>query len=181
MHGAEKAEGLRFFTKYVTQEQSITEARRINQQSRKALGVVPYMVQMHWWDFSDRGDLEAAQHLATLKNEGKLLHVAACNYDTAHLRDLLDADIPITVNQVQYSLLDRRPENGLIEMASSRGVQLTCFGAVAGGWLSDHYLGLSEDAANELSQPATISLRMYRSSLDAWSGNNWALFQELLR
>lgn len=180
-HGDEKAAALEFYTKFVTQDASLPEAQRINAQSRRALGAIPHVVQMHWWDYSDRGDITAAGHLAALKSEGKLKHVAACNYDSKHLRDLLEASLPITVNQVQYSLLDRRPENGLIELATTHGVQLTCFGAVAGGWLSDRYLGISEGEAMATMQQSTVSLRMYKSSLDAWSGRNWGLFQKLLQ
>ena len=39
---------LKIFTKYVTQEATEEEARRINTQSRTALGAVPDMVQFHW-------------------------------------------------------------------------------------------------------------------------------------
>ena len=76
----------RFFTKYVTGDSSLQEARRVNAKSRASLGAVPDMVQFHWWDFSDGGFVQAAQHLVTLQKEGKLTDVAACNFDVAHLR-----------------------------------------------------------------------------------------------
>ena len=37
----------KFFTKYVTQDATMTEARRVNAVSRKALGAVPDLVQFH--------------------------------------------------------------------------------------------------------------------------------------
>ena len=76
----------RFFTKYVTGDSSLQEARRVNAKSRASLGAAPDMVQFHWWDFSDGGFVQAAQHLVTLQKEGKLTDVAACNFDVAHLR-----------------------------------------------------------------------------------------------
>lgn len=79
----------RFFTKYVTGDSSLQEARRVNAKSRASLGAVPDMVQFHWWDFSDGGFVQAAQHLVTLQKEGKLTEVAACNFDVAHLRPVL--------------------------------------------------------------------------------------------
>ena len=79
----------RFFTKYVTGDSSLQEARRVNAKSRASLGAVPDMVQFHWWDFSDGGFVQAAQHLVTLQKEGKLTDVAACNFDVAHLRRVL--------------------------------------------------------------------------------------------
>jgi hypothetical protein len=39
--------------------------------------------------------------------------------------------------QVQYSLLDRRPENEMAAYCLQRGVQLLPYGVVAGGLLSD--------------------------------------------
>ena len=44
--------------------------------------------------------------------------------------------------QVQYSLLDRRPENGMIDYCALHDIQLLPYGTVAGGFLSDRYLGL---------------------------------------
>lgn len=122
--------------------------------------------------------MEAAQHLVELGGEEKLHKVAACNFDTAHLRQMVDAGVPIVSNQVQYSLLDRRPENGMLHYAKTNGIRLATFGTVAGGWLSDRWLGApppSDRAAN------TVSLRMYRKFLDRWCQGDWELFQELLQ
>ena len=44
--------------------------------------------------------------------------------------------------QVQYSLLDRRPENGMAAFCAERGIRLLPYGTTAGGLLSDKYLGL---------------------------------------
>lgn len=43
--------------------------------------------------------------------------------------------------QVQYSLLDRRPENGMAAFCSEHNIKLLPYGAVAGGFLSEKYLG----------------------------------------
>ena len=133
------------------------------------------------WDYSDTSFVAAAQHLVTLQGEDKLRRIAACNFDTEHLRALVDGGVPITSNQVQYSLLDRRPENGMLEYARSKGIRLAAFGAVAGGWLSDRWLGAPPPGPGSPAARATVSMRMYKSRLDAWSGGDWQLFQELLR
>ena len=44
--------------------------------------------------------------------------------------------------QVQYSLLDRRPENGMSAYCSANGISLLPYGTVAGGLLSDQYLSV---------------------------------------
>ena len=62
--------------------------------------------------------------------------------------------------QVQYSLLDRRPENGMLEYARARGLPLACFGTVAGGWLSDRWLGVAAAPPGFRPPGASVSLRM---------------------
>jgi len=166
------------FTKYVTDRSSMEAARQTNFASRKDLGMVPDLVQFHWWEWADPGYRQAAQHLFTLKGEGLVGDVAACNFDVEHLRQLIvDDRLPMSANQVQYSLLDLRPENGMLAFAKEHGIRLACFGAVAGGLLSDRYLGAPASSL----RMTTVSLRMYSSSLDRWTGGDWDLFQELLR
>ena len=44
--------------------------------------------------------------------------------------------------QVQYSLLDRRPENGMSDFCLQQGIGILPYGVLAGGFLSDKYLGM---------------------------------------
>ena len=166
------------FTKYVTGDASLDNARKVNSQSRQSLGGAPAMVQFHWWQYNDGRFVDAAQHLVKLQAEGHLRHVAACNFDTPHLKRLVDAGVPVVANQVQYSLLDRRPENGMVQYAREHGIKLAVFGTVAGGWLSDRWLGVKKKPTP---RSPTVSFRMYATPLDRWTGGRWELFQELLR
>lgn len=43
--------------------------------------------------------------------------------------------------QVQYSLLDRRPENGMAAFCAEKDIKLLPYGTVAGGFLTERYLG----------------------------------------
>ena len=43
----------------------------------------------------------------------------------------------MVANQVQFSLLDRRPLNGMVALAEQHGMKLFTYGSVAGGLLSD--------------------------------------------
>jgi hypothetical protein len=47
----------------------------------------------------------------------------------------MDAGVPVVVNQVQFSLLDRRPLNGMVQLAKERGVKVSgeC-DTTGGGW-----------------------------------------------
>lgn len=173
----------------MTQDSSPENADRINEQSRRSLGVDTLdLVQFHWWDFSDQGYVDAVKHLVRLQTEGKIGHVGVTNFDTPHLQVLLYFKLPIKANQVQYSMLDRRPESGMLELAKKHNMRLICFGTIAGGWLSDRFLGFDSETeatravfeASGRPRAQTISARMYKTSLDAWARGDWALFQKLL-
>ena len=59
--------------------------------------------------------------------------------------------VQIISNQVQYSLLDRRVEQGgMVAYCQAKGIKLVCYGVLAGGFLSDKWLGAAEPASAKL-------------------------------
>ena len=56
-------------------------------------------------------------------------------------------DIPLVSMQAQYSLIDSRPEHGLAALCEAHRVGLLCYGSVAGGFLSDRWLGARSRSA----------------------------------
>jgi aryl-alcohol dehydrogenase-like predicted oxidoreductase len=133
------------------------------------------LLQFHWWDYADANYLEALRFLAELRDEGKIRHLAMTNFDTEHLRIIVEHGFRIVSNQVQYSLIDRRPEVQMSQFCQAHGIQLLTYGTVGGGLLSERFLGQPEPTRSALT---TVSLRKYKQMVDAWGG--WALFQELL-
>ncbi len=133
------------------------------------------LLQFHWWDYNDDRYLDALKHLADLQAEGKIRHLGLTNFDTEHLQIVLDAGIPIVSNQVQFSLIDRRPLVKMTNFCQARGVHLLAYGTLCGGMFSDVYLGKTQLDRFQLN---TASLRKYRNIVEAWGG--WSLFQELL-
>lgn len=134
------------------------------------------LVQFHWWDFAVPRYIEAALALAQLQREGKIHRLGVTNFDRVHLEQLLDAGVPVVAHQIQYSLLDRRPHgSGMVRFCQERGIALLCYGTVAGGFLSDRWLG-SPEPNGGLSNRSLIK---YKPIIDDFGG--WALFQELLR
>jgi aryl-alcohol dehydrogenase-like predicted oxidoreductase len=81
----------------------------------------------------------------------------------------------LVAHQNQYSLLDRRPENGLLGLCREAGAQLLSYGSLAGGFLAQRWLGRAEPRG----ALANRSLVKYRLIVDEFGG--WDLFQELLR
>ena len=132
------------------------------------------LVQFHWWDYGAPLWLQTAHWLDELRLAGKIRHIGGTNFDTDHLRAILDAGIPMVSMQVQYSLLDRRPAKAMVDEAAARGVSLLCYGTVAGGFLSDKWLGAPEPADDLENR----SLVKYRLIIEDFGG--WALFQKLL-
>ncbi|HEV2189825.1 MAG TPA: aldo/keto reductase, partial [Stellaceae bacterium] len=133
------------------------------------------LLQFHWWDYSDRRYLDALKHLADLRDEGQIRHLALTNFDTERLAIIADAGVRIVSNQVQYSLVDRRPAARMVEYCATHGITLLTYGTLLGGLLSESRLGRPEPGRFDL---ATVSQQKYKNMIDAWGG--WALFQELL-
>jgi aryl-alcohol dehydrogenase-like predicted oxidoreductase len=132
------------------------------------------LVQFHWWDYAEQRWLDALRALDDLRRDGKVRHVGGTNFDALHLKQILDAGIPLVSMQVQYSLIDWRPEQSLAALCEAHRVGLLCYGSVAGGFLSDRWLGAKEP----LGPFANRSLTKYKLIIDEFGG--WPLFQELL-
>jgi aryl-alcohol dehydrogenase-like predicted oxidoreductase len=145
-------------------------------RSLERLGVEQIdMLQFAWWD-PNRGDyIAAAKTYDDLRRRGKARYIGGINFRTPEIEAMLDAGVPLVSHQIQYSLIDDRPErNGHVALCLERGVALTCYGVVAGGFLSERWLG-----APEPTPPfANRSLTKYKLIIDDFGG--WALFQELL-
>ncbi len=133
------------------------------------------LMQFHWWEYRDSNYLDALKYMAELQAEGKIKHLALTNFDTEHLQIIINAGIKIVSNQVQFSLVDRRPEIHMMRFCQDHDIKLFTYGTMCGGLLSEKYLGQAEPGLFQLS---TASLRKYKNIIDTWGG--WKLFQELL-
>ncbi|MFK7847211.1 MAG: aldo/keto reductase, partial [Rhodothermales bacterium] len=98
------------------------------------------------------------------------------NFDAAHLRIALASGIPIVSNQVCHSLIDRRASLTMTEVCKQYDVKLLAFGTLAGGFLTDRWLGKTEPSMEDLS---TWSQMKYKRFIDAAGG--WAPYQHLLQ
>ncbi|ASW09639.1 aldo/keto reductase [Rhizobium sp. 11515TR] len=133
------------------------------------------LVQFHWWDYSLPGYLEALGWLDEMRREGKVRNVGTTNFDTPHIAEILKAGIPLVSQQLQYSVLDQRPSHSLARLAAENEVKFLCYGSVAGGFLSDKWLGQPEPEMPLENR----SLVKYKLIIDDFGG--WELFQSLLR
>lgn len=133
------------------------------------------MVQFHWWDYNDTSYVDAMHHLSKMQKENKIRHIGLTNFDTERVKTLVDCGFEIVSNQVQYSILDCRPEKLMVPYFAKNDIRLLTYGTLLGGFLSEKYLGADEPTRADL---VTASLQKYHNMIGAWGG--WGLFQELL-
>ena len=177
-HGESSLDGVQAFTKWVPRPGPMT--RQVVEsnigRSLHRMGVETIdLLQFHWWDYQDSSYLDALSHLSRMCDEGTIKHLGLTNFDTQHTRTVLDNGIKVVSNQVQFSIIDRRPDIQMVQMCQEHDVQLLAYGTLCGGLLSERYLDRPEPGRAELN---TASLGKYKQMVDAWGG--WELFQELL-
>ena len=176
--GPEAWESVQAFTKWVTRPGPMTRGvveQAVDVSLRRMDIDRLDLLQFHWWEYQDESYLDALSHLSDLRDEGKIRHVALTNFDTERLKRIAGHGIKIVSNQVQFSLIDCRPEVEMAQFCLDQGIHLLAYGTLCGGLLSDRYLGAPEPSRAALN---TASLSKYKQMVDGWGG--WELFQELL-
>lgn len=75
--------------------------RAVVRRSLNRLGVARLpLVQLHWWDFSAPGYVEAARALCALSEEGVVGQIGVTNFDVRRTAELLEAGVPLASTQV---------------------------------------------------------------------------------
>ncbi|MBL4767539.1 MAG: aldo/keto reductase [Rhodobacteraceae bacterium] len=132
------------------------------------------LVQFFWWDLTIGDSVEALGILKDLKANGKIGNIGVTNWDAGDIDPFVRDGFDVVSAQVQYSILDRRPSHGLAKWSSANNVQLLCYGTLAGGFLTEKWLG-KPDPGFEFENRSLIK---YRLIIDEFG--SWDLFQSLL-
>ncbi|WP_298837155.1 aldo/keto reductase [uncultured Roseobacter sp.] len=132
------------------------------------------LVQFYWWDLSMGQPLEGLSALKDLQAKGKIASLGINNWDRSQIAPFVDAGFDIAAAQVQFSVLDRRPANGLAAWAATQNMQLVCYGTLAGGFLTENWLGQPDPGFAFENR----SLVKYRLIIDEFG--SWEQFQKLL-
>ena len=178
--GAEVAQRVVVHTKLVPDLARLADIRpeeieAIVDRSLARLGIERLdLVQFFWWDRAQGDAVAAFEVLKACQKKGKIGSLGTTNWDVAQIAPFVEAGYDLASVQVQYSVLDRRPGHGLADWAAGREIGLLCYGTLAGGFLTEAWLGRPDpgfDFANR-------SLVKYRLIIDEFGP--WALFQELL-
>ncbi len=134
------------------------------------------LLQFHAWNYADPSWLDGLFWLQELKGEGLIRHLGVTNTDAAHLAIAMHSGIEIATNQVCFSLVDRRPRRRLIALCQQHGITLLTYGPLAGGFLTERWLGAPEPDWDRLE---TWSQMKYGRFVRAAGG--WGRFQAVLR
>jgi aryl-alcohol dehydrogenase-like predicted oxidoreductase len=175
----EELNRIQALTKWVPQPMTITRSivNESIERSLRRMGVDSLdLLQFHWWDYNSPYYMDALKYLSDIRDKGTIKHIGLTNFDTERMQIMTDSDIQIVSNQVQYSIIDRRPEVKMIPFCMKHNISLLAYGSLCGGLISERYLG--REQAPSTAELNTLSLRKYKQMIDAWGG--WNLFQELL-
>ena len=178
LKGKEELERVQSLTKWVPQPGKVTRSfvnENIDRSLRRMSVSSLDLLQFHWWDYNIPYYMDALRYLSDLRDEGLIKHIGLTNFDTERMQIMIDSGLRIVSNQVQYSIIDRRPEVKMIPFCLEHNTSLLAYGSICGGLISERYLGTVEPSTAELN---TASLRKYKQMIDAWGG--WDLFQKLL-
>jgi aryl-alcohol dehydrogenase-like predicted oxidoreductase len=133
------------------------------------------LLQFHTWDYADPNWMDCLLWLQELREEGLIRHLGLTNFDTVHLRKTMNSGIKIVSNQVCFSLLDQRAKENMTRLCQQYGIKLLAFGTVAGGFLTERWIGKPEPEWDELK---SWSQMKYKRFIDTSGG--WEAFQNLL-
>ena len=133
-----------------------------------------HMVQFFWWDMSIGNPLESLDVLKQLQRKGKIRLLGCTNWNQFTMQQFTQNDFDLVSAQVQYSLLDQRPNGAFSTWCSEQSLQIFCYGVLAGGFLTAQWLGKSDPGFDFENR----SLIKYRLIIEDFGG--WDLFQQLL-
>ena len=180
-YGSSVASGMQVHTKLVPDLGRLAnikpnEIENIIDRSLRRLKVQQLdLVQFFWWDMSIGKATEMLGILKECQFKGKIANLGVTNWDSDQISLFLESGFELISTQVQFSILDRRPLNGLTDWSYLKNMHLLCYGTLAGGFLDEKWLD-KPDPGYFFSNRSLIK---YRLIIDEFGP--WQLFQELLR
>jgi aryl-alcohol dehydrogenase-like predicted oxidoreductase/enamine deaminase RidA (YjgF/YER057c/UK114 family) len=166
-------------TKWVPKPGPVTrdEVRAAVERSLRRLRVERIdLLQFHAWNYADPRWLDCLFWLQEFQGEGLIAHLGLTNFDSAHLRIVVQSGIRVVSDQVCFSLIDQRPRARLAPLCLEHGVKLLAYGTLAGGFLTEAWLDRPEPDWERLE---TWSQMKYGRFIKATGG--WEALQRVAR
>ena len=95
------------------------------------------LYQCHWPD-PNIPISETMGALMKLKQDGKILNIGVCNFNTAQIEEAAKY-APLFSYQPQYSLLERGIDKGELPLCAQKGIKVITYGSLGAGLLSGKY------------------------------------------
>lgn len=133
---------IRIHTKFVPDLEALAtltkkDVRTIIERSLQRMGLEQlHLVQFHWWGYTKGDFVQVGRYLEESRKEGLIEAIGLTNFDCTHTKSLLNAGVSVTSNQIQFSLLDPRPLNGMLNFAQAHNIAIFYYGVLASGLLS---------------------------------------------
>ncbi len=113
-------------------------------QSLKRMGLDYVDIFYHHRPDPDTPLEETMTALADMVKQGKALYVGISNYKKEEAEKavalLKELKTPCLINQIRYNMLERWPEDGLLQLLEENGAGCICYSPLAQGALSNKYL-----------------------------------------
>ena len=113
------------------------------------------LLLVHWPD-NYRPLLKIVEKMHSIKEKGKIRSVGVSNYTIHHLQDLIDEQIPVSVNQVEFHPFLYQKE--LLEFCNKHMIALEAYSPLARGKVFEEPV-LIEIGKNHKKTPGQVSLR----------------------
>lgn len=176
---ARRSPNVELLTKWVPEPGAVSrsDVAAAVDRARSRLGTTAVdLMQFHAWNYADPSWLDALFWLAELREAGSVREIGLTNFDAVHLDMAVRSGIPVVSNQVSFSVLDRRAAGAMADACRAHGVKLLAYGSLAGGFLTDRWLGKPEPPLDEsLTWSQMKYLRFIREA------GGWDPFQAVLR
>jgi aryl-alcohol dehydrogenase-like predicted oxidoreductase len=175
-----RAERLQVHTKYVPDREALAGldrgavTRAIERSLRRLRCTRLDLVQFAWWEYDTPGYVEVMGWLGDLQVAGKIGQIGTTNFDVKRLAEMATTGVSMAAHQVQYSLIDRRPQHHLAPYLDDVPGAMVCYGSLAGGFLTRRWL----DRAAPRGPLPNRSLTKYRLMIEEAGGWDW--YQGLL-
>ncbi len=172
--------GLKVHTKYVPDWSTLGSLRRadveaIIDRSLRRLGAERLdLVQFHWWNYAARGWRRPPGCSPTCSGPERSTCWAAPISTRPAPPTFWTRAIRFASMQVQYSLLDARPANGLAALAAERGFSLIA----TGRWRAGSFRRAGSAGRSRPDRSRNRGHTKYKLIIDDFGG--WELFQDLL-
>lgn len=124
-----------------------SEYDQVIQSCERSLGLLQTdridLLQLHWPNHEIPFE-ETARAMKKLKDDGKVRHLAVCNFGKQDLPEYLQEGVEVVSNQLPYSLLSRAIEYDIVPLCEQHNISVLAYSPLLQGLLTGKYRSVKE-------------------------------------